>query len=452
MGEGAMANQRRASHGRPDVSSEVDHADQSNPQVRECMADVTVALRGVLENLLAGAHIRQHRRSWRLARGSLIAAAILLITLVIATADAVGQRNPAIAVQHTAIARGMVAQADRIRDLDDLRGSTQLGVAAQKTVIRSDYTHQPRRLGQPLTGYAEAVTGVAFSPDGRTLATSPLILWDLSDLLRPQRLDSPLIGHTDVVDSVAFSPGGRTLATGSRDSSVILWDLTDRNHPHRLGRAVTGPGWVTSVVLSPDGRTLATSIGDRTVILWDLTSNQLRPIGQPLSVFAGVAAFSPDGRALATVSDERTITLWDLTDRNNPRRFDQALTGPGWVMSVVFSPDGRTLASASGDRTITLWDLTQRNRPRRLGQPLTGHTDAVNAVAFSPDGRTLATASDDRTVILWDLTDRNQPRRLGQPLTGHTDAVNAVAFSPDGRTLATGSRDKTVTLWDLTPA
>jgi WD40 repeat protein len=176
------------------------------------------------------------------ARGGVTVLAVLITASAIAV-GAVGQRNRAVAAQHTAIARGMEAHADRIYDLDS-RGGLQLGVAAPKSLILSDRTDsdQPRRLGQPLAGYAEAVTGVAFSPDGRTLATSPVILWDLSDRSRPRRLDLPLIGHTDVVDSVAFSPDGRTLATGSRDSSVILWDLTDHNQPRRLVRVLTGPG------------------------------------------------------------------------------------------------------------------------------------------------------------------------------------------------------------------
>ncbi|MDQ4091941.1 MAG: hypothetical protein M3143_00500, partial [Actinomycetota bacterium] len=339
-----MADQLRASHGRLDACSEVDEVHQSNPQLREWVAEVPATVPGVPLDVLAGEHIGQQRRRLRPARRGVTALAVLLIASVIAAVVAVvavGQRNQAVATQHTAIARDMVAQGDRHRDLDP-RGGLQLGVAAQKTVILSDlrYQDEPRRIGQPLTGYAEPVTGVAFSPDGRILATSPVILWDLSDRSRPRRLDLPLTGHTDVVDSVAFSPDGRTLATGSRDSSVILWDLTDRNQPRRLGQALTGPGWVTSVVFSPDGRTLATTSGDRTAILWDLTDgNQPRRLGQPLSVFAGVAAFSPDGRSLATVSDEQSITLWDLTDREQPRRLGQPLISPGWVTSVLFSPD-----------------------------------------------------------------------------------------------------------------
>ncbi|MDQ5856049.1 MAG: hypothetical protein M3302_07035, partial [Actinomycetota bacterium] len=128
-----MADQRKASHGRLDVSSEGDEVDQSNLPLRGC------------------AHIHQHRRGVRLARGGFTALAVLFIGSALTAAVTVGQRNHADAAQHTAITGDMVAQADRIRDLDP-RGAPQLGVVANDTVIASDRTHQdqPRRLGQPL--------------------------------------------------------------------------------------------------------------------------------------------------------------------------------------------------------------------------------------------------------------------------------------------------------------
>ncbi|HEX2289999.1 MAG TPA: hypothetical protein VHH53_07370, partial [Pseudonocardiaceae bacterium] len=122
--------------------------DQSNPHLRECVAEVAVAVRG--------------DRSVRLARGGVTALAVLFIALAMAAVVVVDPRNQVVATQHTAVAGGMVAQAE--------------------------YLDQPRRLGQPLTGYAGAVTGVAFSADGRILATSPIMLWDLSDRSRPRRL------------------------------------------------------------------------------------------------------------------------------------------------------------------------------------------------------------------------------------------------------------------------
>jgi WD40 repeat protein len=126
------------------------------------------------------------------------------------------------------------------------------------------------------------VSSVAFSADGRTLATASadqtVILWDLTDPLRPARRGPPLTGHTDWVESVAFSPDGRTLATASVDRTVLLWDLTDPARPTRLGPPLAGhTGYVRSVAFSPGGRTLATASYDQTIILWDLTGlNDLR--------------------------------------------------------------------------------------------------------------------------------------------------------------------------------
>ncbi|MDQ4105188.1 MAG: hypothetical protein M3186_16295, partial [Actinomycetota bacterium] len=102
-----MADQFRASHGRLDVSSEGDQMDQSSPQLRECVAEVAVAVHGVTKDVLAGAHVRQYRRSLRLAEGGATVLTVLFIASAIAAAVPVGQPNRAVAAQHTAIAGGM---------------------------------------------------------------------------------------------------------------------------------------------------------------------------------------------------------------------------------------------------------------------------------------------------------------------------------------------------------
>jgi Novel STAND NTPase 1/WD domain, G-beta repeat len=126
-----------------------------------------------------------------------------------------------------------------------------------------------------LAGHTGVVGAVAFSPDGRTLASGSddrtVRLWNVTDPTHPTPLGPPLTGHTDYVNAVAFSPDGRTLASGSRDRTVRLWNVTDPAHPTSLGTPLTGhTSSVFSVVFSPDGHTLATGSRDQTVRLWNL--------------------------------------------------------------------------------------------------------------------------------------------------------------------------------------
>ncbi|MGH3687572.1 MAG: TIR domain-containing protein [Pseudonocardiaceae bacterium] len=401
---------------------------------------------------------RERRRRTR----TITVLSILLVLALIAAGIAVWQQQRAISAQHLAIARGMVAQADRIRDRDP-RGALQLGVAADQFDASPQTSAS---LQQSLTStshfttlrnHTGAVFAVVFAPDGRTLATASadqtVRLWDLSDRDRVRQLGPPLTGHTGSVNGVAFSPDGRTLATTGADHTVRLWDLSNRDRPHQFGPALTGhTSAVGGVTFAPDGRTLATAGDDQTVRLWDLSDrDRARQLGPPLTAHTGSVngvVFSPNGRTLATAGDDQTVRLWDVSDRDRVRQLGPPLTGhTSAVNGVAFSPDGRTLATASYDQTVRLWDLSDRDRPHQLGPPLTAHTSPVNGVAFAPDGRTLATASADQTTIVWDLSDR--PHQLGQPLTGHTSAVRGVVFSPDGRTLATASYDQTVRLWDV---
>jgi len=214
----------------------------------------------------------------------------------------------------------------------------------------------------------------------------------------PQRCLGTLQAHPGHrhkwVCAVAFSPDGRLLASGSDDGMVRLWNPATREP---IGRPLTGhSSWVNAVAFSPDGRLLASGSDDNTVRLWNPATSE--PIGQPLTGHTGAVnavAFSPDGQLLASGSGY-TVRLWNPA---TSEPIGQPLTGhTNWVRGVAFSPDGRLLATAANDNTVRLWNPAT-SEP--IGQPLTGHTNWVRGVAFSPDGRLLATASDDGTVRVW---------------------------------------------------
>jgi WD40 repeat protein len=283
-----------------------------------------------------------------------------------------------------------------------------------------------------LTGHSYAVNSVAFSPDRKTLASASadktIKLWNL----QTQTEIKTLTGHSYAVNSVAFSPDGKTLASASDDKTIKLWNpQTQKTIATLTGHRKA----VRSIAFSPDGKTLASASDDSTIKLWNLQTqkNIATLTGHKNAVYS--VAWSPDGKTLASASDDTTIKLW------NPQTQKELATLRGssnWVNSVAFSPDGKTLASASADKTIKLWNLqTQKNIAT-----LTGHTGAVQSVVFSPDGKTLASASYDNTIKLWNLQTRST-------LTGHSNAVNSVAWSPDGLTLASASNDNTIKLWNL---
>ncbi|MGY1984504.1 WD40 repeat domain-containing protein, partial [Nocardia gipuzkoensis] len=249
-----------------------------------------------------------------------------------------------------------------------------------------------------------------------------------------------LTGHTGVVTSVAFSPDGRLLATGSRDGTARLWDPAT-GQPASDPLNATNTDWV-SVVFSPDGCLLATDGHDRTA-LWDPITGRM--VDDLPSRWIG--AFSPDSGLLATKGRDGTARLWDRTTG----MVGEPLIGHTDRVSmssaaVAFSPDGRLLATGSWDRTARLWDPTT-GQPE--GDPLIGHTHTVVSVAFSPDGRLLATGSDDGTARLWDPV---TGRPASDPLDGLTGwSAGRVAFSPDGRLLAVvGDAGVEIVLWDLT--
>ncbi|MGV9680660.1 nSTAND1 domain-containing NTPase [Nocardia sp. NPDC003482] len=322
--------------------------------------------------------------------------------------------------------------------------------SADKTIRLWDVSDpgRPRTIGAPLTGQRDWVYWLAFSPDGRTLASASrdhtAMLWNIIDPARAVPWGPPLRGHSDYVFSVAFSGDSRILVTASQDRTLALWDVADPAHPTLLSTLIGHTDAVSSAAISRDGRIVASAGHDHTIRLWNVTNPRdptlwTEPLPDDATVFA--VAFSHDGRTLASVGDDPAVHLWDISDPTHVTAAAPPLTGAGETnLAVAFGPDDHTLATGGADNRIRLWDTTDPHHPAPLEAPLAGHTAMVTWVAFTPDGRTLASVSADKTVRLWNLP---------HIVSGHTDTVDAIAYRPDGHTLASGGHDHTVRLWNL---
>ncbi len=507
-----------------------------------------LALANDLRRLLAGEPIRARpiggleRLSRWCRRNKLVAAlscgilAALLVGMVTTSYFAIQWRREAHVSEASAVqARENEAQAREARDLSDRRWyAAELGLALQEwekgliaTLLRRLDALRVPHPGAPdlrgfewyylqrlchldlrtLRGHTEPVHAVAFSPDGRLVAsgggdlTKPgmIIIWDSATGL----VVRSWAGHAECINSLAFSPDGKRLASAggrfNQPGEVKIWDpataqeqlaLSGQSAPvwsvafshdgQRLAAASTGVDavgrWLTgeallwdlshhtqalhlrgfeavvrSVAFSPDGRHLASASGGGTVKVWSASSGQeILTLREPMSDVSSVT-FSPDGRQLAVGARDGVTRVWDAslwkTEPITPQKPILTLRSSSAVLSLAYSPDGRQLAAGFEDHDVRIWETATG----RVVLPLRGHFGAVRALAFSPDGWQLASASADRTVKIWDATaDRRTipfyDRQIGAA------GISSIAFSPDGRWLASASSDLAVRIWDTTTA
>ncbi len=313
------------------------------------------------------------------------------------------------------------------------RCGTQLATASLDGTVRMWNIGASREL-RSLTGHADAVEKVVFSPNGRYFATASddgtAKVWNAAS----GQMVLELLGHTAWVNSVAFSPDGQSLATASYDKTAKVWDAASG----QLLRTLSGHAdKVQSVAFSADGTLLATTSADKKAKVWEVTSGQLL---LNLPGHAGIVydvAFSLDGTRLVTANEDGTATVWDIASGQALHTLDHG----GQVYNVAFSPDGTYLATVSSDATTKLWSVSSGQELYTLAE----HVDRIFGVGFSRDGKYLATASADKTVIVWDVASGQALRTL----PGDAKGFNGVDFSPDGRYLAAAGEDGTVRLYVL---
>jgi len=421
--------------------------------------------------------VRVQQAKFRAERDELVktGAARRFLPILLAKAEEFGKRGDA------SLAAGRLGQAA------DLFRQARWQLPYQSSQVPD---HVSRVLGSMRLRHSQEVNDVAFSPDGKRLATASkdrlVKIWDMDnghELLT-------YTGHADQIRTLAFNPDGTILASEGGDGDIKLWNPASGKDI----RTIKGKGnYVSSLVFSRDGKYVVAASEDKAVRVYEVQTGTMKREITDFGLIVLKLAFSPDGTILAAGVGNGQIRLWefpkivtnvtqpeywarqDFAGKSNDVAFTldnrtMARVGPDGVklyntplpnspimvnahrlliqppepsnpfICAVFSRDGRTLFTGGKDGVIRLWDP-------ETGQPtgtFKGHSGEVRAMMFNPAGTTLASASADYTVRLWQFDMVLQSRDF----KGHDGSVWSASFSPDGQRLVSASSDKTVRIWD----
>lgn len=242
-------------------------------------------------------------------------------------------------------------------------------------------------------------------------------------------------GHSDNVRSIAFSPDGKLLASGSNDETVKIWNA-ETGRQLKVFRMNT---FVNTVVFSPDGEILASSGDYDGIYLWNAKSGKLiKKLTGDKGIYRDMA-FSPDGKILASASKDNTIILWDVETGKESVNLNSL---SGLIVAIAFSPTGNVFASSDSNKKINIWSLEKGEKI----QTIDNKEKIVRQLRFSADGKLLASLGwNSNNIKIWNA----EAGMLLHTFTEQTDELDSMDFSPDGKTLVSSAYSEQISPWNI---
>ena len=274
--------------------------------------------------------------------------------------------------------------------------------------------------------YGDTMQGFAFSPDNQSIA----IVTNTEASIRTIATGQTAVTWADMSIPIAFSPDGKTIASTTHKSGtyVRLTNITS-GQVTELGQVQT---LGVNFAFSPDGKLLAFEDSQGIIVLWDTSTGQVITHLKGHTNYLTSMAFSPDGKQLVSADQDGNVFLWDVAKQ----QLISTIAVKAGYAKIVFSPDGKTIAYADGKNNLKLWDIAS--------QQAIGTIDQVYHYAFSPDGQLIASVNKTGTISLWRTSDRSLIRSVPDPLSAERD----IEFSPDGKLIAIRD-DHTIRLWAI---
>lgn len=292
-------------------------------------------------------------------------------------------------------------------------------------------------------GHSGPVIGVAWSPDGKWLASSgndgTVQVWNAQN--------GDLRWKTSVARfafAVVWSPDGTKIAAGgSAGSLAVLNAATGASMAIYLGQG----GDIEGIAWSPDSKYFVSGSQDNTANVWDVQAGKALVTYKGHSGAVERVAWSPDGKSIASASYDGTVQTWEAATGKQITIYKGHGGVPVW--EVAWSPDGTRIVSGTGSAGA-FGPVTANNSAKvweaATGKTLltySGHSGQVYALAWSPDGKGIVSGGDDNSARVWSAA-------TGQTelvYSGHSGIVFKVAWSPDGKYIASASVDGTVQVW-----